>query len=75
MERKGPDDTLCLSKMIWICPKFEGIFSLYPALIILNKLISGQNVNCSSKYSFVCLYWGFMAQSTQWGHVKHGQFT
>ena len=24
---------------------------------------------------FVCLCWGFMAQSTQWGHVKRGQFT
>ena len=24
---------------------------------------------------FVCLYCGFTAQSTQWGHVKRGQFT
>ena len=24
---------------------------------------------------FVCLSWGFTAQSIQWGHVKHGQFT
>ena len=24
---------------------------------------------------FVCLCWGFRAQSTQWGHVKRGQFT
>ena len=23
----------------------------------------------------VCLCWGFMAQSTQWGHVERGQFT
>ena len=23
----------------------------------------------------VCLYWGFMAQATQSGHIKHGQFT
>ena len=22
-----------------------------------------------------CLCWGFTAQSTQWGHVEHGQFT
>ena len=22
-----------------------------------------------------CLCWGFMAQSTQWGHVKRSQFT
>ena len=22
-----------------------------------------------------CLCWGFMAQSTQWGHVERGQFT
>ena len=26
------------------------------------------------KKSF-CLCWGFTAQSTQWGHVEHGQFT
>ena len=25
--------------------------------------------------SCVCLCWGFTAQSTQWGHVEHGQFT
>ena len=24
---------------------------------------------------FVCLCWGFTAQSTQWGHVEGGQFT
>ena len=24
---------------------------------------------------FVCLRWGFTAQSTQWGHVERGQFT
>ena len=24
---------------------------------------------------FVCLCWGFMAQSTQWGHVDRSQFT
>ena len=23
----------------------------------------------------ICLCWGFMAQSTQWGHVERGQFT
>ena len=23
----------------------------------------------------ICLCWGFTAQSTQWGHVKRGQFT
>ena len=25
--------------------------------------------------SCVVLCWGFTAQSTQWGHVEHGQFT
>ena len=24
---------------------------------------------------FICLCWGFTTQSTQWGHVKRGQFT
>ena len=24
---------------------------------------------------FVCLCWGFTAQSTQWDHVERGQFT
>ena len=28
----------------------------------------------SAKF-FVCLCWGFTAQSTQWGHVERGQFT
>ena len=26
-------------------------------------------------YLFVCLCWGFTAQSTQWGHIERGQFT
>ena len=26
------------------------------------------------KNIFVCLCWGFTAQSTQWGHVERGQF-
>ena len=26
-------------------------------------------------HRLVCLCWGFTAQSTQWGHVEHGQFT
>ena len=26
-------------------------------------------------WNFVCLCWGFTAQSTQWSHVKRGQFT
>ena len=25
--------------------------------------------------TIICLCWGFTAQSTQWGHVKRGQFT
>ena len=28
-----------------------------------------------SSEEFVCLCWGFTAQSTQWGHVERGQFT
>ena len=24
---------------------------------------------------FICFCWGFTAQSTKWGHVKHGHFT
>ena len=27
------------------------------------------------QFKIVCLCWGFTAQSTQWGHVKRGQFT
>ena len=26
-------------------------------------------------FLMVCLFWGFTAQSTQWGHVERGQFT
>ena len=29
----------------------------------------------NSFYYFLCLCWGFTAQSTQWGHVERGQFT
>ena len=33
-------------------------------------------VNYSQDHSlFVCLCWGFTAQSTQSGHVEHSQFT
>ena len=34
--------------------------------------------NCSDFIlvsGFVCLCWGFTAQSTQWGHVERGQFS
>ena len=27
------------------------------------------------KAGYVCLCWGFTAQSTHWGHVERGQFT
>ena len=29
----------------------------------------------ADQYVYVCLCWGFTAQSTQWGHVERGQFT
>ena len=35
----------------------------------------GTTVDKCGIYLFVCLCWGFTAQSTQWGHVEHGQFT
>ena len=35
-----------------------------------NYLLTGRHF-----YLFVCLCWGFTAQSTQWGHVERGQFT
>ena len=50
-------------------------------------LIMWKDLWCNSKESdsrskagltlmiFVCLCWGFTAQSTQWGHVERGQFT
>ena len=37
------------------------------------KCIRKQNWPYRKK--FVCLCWGFTAQSTQWGHVERGQFT
>ena len=37
-------------------------------------LISSQCVTFTGLCGFVCLCWGFTAQSTQWGHVKRGQF-
>ena len=43
-------------------------------LIKANILIKIQN-DYINKTMFVCLCWGFMAQSTQWGHVEHCQFT
>ena len=33
------------------------------------------NVGGGYSEEFVCLCRGFMAQSTQWGHVERGQFT
>ena len=47
-----------------------------------SKTLTNQHMYTPDQYldflqrtSFVCLCWGFTAQSTQWGHVKHGQFT
>ena len=34
-----------------------------------------QQNNKSWGNKFVCLGWGFTAQSTQWGHVQRGEFT
>ena len=44
----------------------------------LNKLIYGINTIIKSgtwQPDKFRLCWGFMAQSTQWGHVERGQFT
>ena len=41
-----------------------------------NKMTSQQdNITNWPFMMFVSLCWGFTAQSTQWGHVEHGQFT
>ena len=40
------------------------------------KIISLSSAESAhSMVTFVCLCWGFTAQSTQWGHVERGQFT
>ena len=41
----------------------------------LHVFKNGQNDVNDVLESFVCLCWGFTAQSTQWGHVERGQFT
>ena len=38
-----------------------------------NLTLSKRCIPTRSVCLFVC--WGFTAQSTQWGHVEHGQFT
>ena len=40
-------------------------------IVGLTSLLMVKNVNCSS----ICLFYGFMAQSTHWGHVELSQFT
>ena len=32
-------------------------------------------INAHTDFGDGWLCWGFTAQSTQWGHVEHGQFT
>ena len=41
---------------------------------LLNEAGRGIKNPKESYLDIVCLCWGFTAQSTQWGHVKRGQF-
>ena len=38
------------------------------------KMVVPQKMDAPQKVG-ACLCWCFTAQSTQWGHVEHGQFT
>ena len=42
---------------------------------MINDIVSFEQLDpeCEFKVGWLC--WGFMAQSTQWGHVERGQFT
>ena len=42
---------------------------------IEQKPILGINQRPLTLLKWICLCWGFTAQSTQWGHVERGQFT
>ena len=41
----------------------------------INLSINSVDQDHTLLYVFVCLCSGFMAQSTNWGHVERGQFT
>ena len=45
-------------------------FDLQVTLILSIKVC----INCLTFPLRICLCWGFMAQSTQWGHVERGRF-
>ena len=52
---------------------FTATFSCNSEKLKLTVQLLGRCV--FSLFFFVCLCWGFTAQSTQWGHVERGQFT
>ena len=54
---------------------FRGIQTPYPKVINTNHSATRILFGILKKLKFVCLCWGFTAQSTQWGHVERGQFT
>ena len=39
------------------------------------KTLINLHTQSDKGFQSFCLCWGFIAQSTQWGHVEHGQFT
>ena len=56
-----------------LCPSQPNGVMLRSELFVLR--FYGQVNPMGSCWEVNCLCWGFMAQSTQWGHVKCGQFT
>ena len=70
-----------LSVMSWLsaCDRWQNpinnIFSSYKMHCMVLSRGCFQRVSTTYVFMFICLCWGFTAQSTQWGHVEHGQFT
>ena len=64
-------DFIVISQLKWICTQNTWSYMCY------GKLHTDITRTCEKchLHSLVCLCWGFTAQLTQWGHVKHGQFS
>ena len=67
-QKTGSDISCKLSPLKTVCMKCQNLFSGKKKI---RKIF--QNLVCWN-FAF-CLCWGFMAQSTQWGHVELAQFT
>ena len=69
-----PDEMSANAQLSCAWKKFYNLKARYRKLLgpVVQSIVSFMSL---LRVIFVFLCWGFMAQSTQWGHVERGQFT